>query len=714
MQNRILHKTSRRVSLLVMGVMLMHIQSVFGQHDIDTIKHLEHYHVFSQKKNHSEIATNLSTILLDETYLEENASNNLVNTLEKVPGFRALQTGSSIAKPSLRGFSQNRLVMLEYGVKHEGQQWGLEHGLELDGFLVERLEILKGPASILYGSDAIGGVIQVLNPIIPRKDTIQTTLMSGFRSNDLAASFGIRNLWVKKDFFLLSKIKYENFGSYQTTRHFFETDGQHIDLPNRRLPNSGGETFTAAIQTGIRKDWGFSNLNFSYNNQNLGLYHLDSHEEDDHDHDHDHDHGEKEVSRKYDLPYQQTQHFKVVSNTHFHLGETNVELDLAYQVNQRKEFEAEHGEDDHDHDHDHDEEALKLVLHTYSAALKFKYFLNDNWNFTYGVQSSYQVNKRGGHEYLLADYSNTQVGLFALANYHINTRLDAQFALRGDYIKQSASAAFDQGVLLSEKFSKDRTMFAFSTGLKWDLSEHWQVKYNLGSAYRFPQMVELTANGIHHGALRHEMGNSNLGIESGLQNDLSLHFEKEKWKLHFSPFLNSFSNFIYLQNTGLYSSIDSSVFVYQYAQAAVLFAGAELHVAYQISPKLKSETGLEYVYNRSKATNRALPFTPPFSLVEELSLKPFSGNMKRVFFSLTGHYFAAQNRVDLNEQTTAAYFLLHLSVGNTFKFNKSALTTQLNVRNLTNQYYLNNMSQYRAYNIPEQGINVQVSLKYTF
>jgi iron complex outermembrane receptor protein len=197
--------------------------------------------------------------------------------------------------------------------------------------------------------------------------------------------------------------------------------------------------------------------------------------------------------------------------------------------------------------------------------------------------------------------------------------------------------------------------------------------------------------------------------------DLGLYFKNKNLTIDFTPFVNYFNNYIYLSPSAKFSPLPDAGQVYVYKQTKALFYGYESSLAWQVNKFILNEASIEYVWNKNLDNELPLPFTPPLSVLDEISLSPFKQKQFKTFnFGICGQYFAPQYRVDRNEPETNDYFLLHLSLSNTFYINKSRFSVYIQLRNATDSKYLNNMSRYRILNLPEQGRNIQIMLKFEF
>lgn len=715
-----------RLKLLLAICASMMLKQISAQEAADSVKavgkgekRLQEVLIHEAHLSKDAVAKTLDLQYLKREQLLLSQGNTFMNTLEKLPGISAIQTGVGISKPVIRGLSLNRVIVNEYGIKQEGQQWGVDHGLEIDQYNVDRVEVIKGPVSVIYGSDGIGGVINILPPIIPNADTLNVEVISTYKSNNDLLGLSGKVLTQKNGIYFLARATAQSYASYRVPATEFVYNGYTLPIYNNRLKNTGGQELNFSLLTGIKRKWGNSSIYFSNFHQKAGFfvgafgipraYQLN-------------DDGQY---RQVGLPYQNINHTKVISNTNLYFNQGKVEADIGWQRNTRQELSPPHA-----HGYGpapQGNEALLLYLNTISANIRYLFLGNEKWSSTTGWAFQYQQNERGGYEFLIPSYRTTQTGLFHFVEYKSSNSLLFNAGVRADYGVQHAEASYvlrydSTGAETGRNLRSpdiDRTYFnvSGSLGSSWQVAKHWKAKMNIGSAYRMPTMAELTANGVHHGTFRHEMGDAQLKAEQGYMLDLSLNYQSSNYHVHITPFVNYFSNYIYLSPSARFSPLPDAGQVYRYTGAAALFAGSEANIEWSLLPELTCHISAEYVWNKNLNTGLALPFTPPLSVLNEWVWLPKLKErnwLQDVSVSLSGQYFAAQNRVDRNEATTDGYFLMHFSVANTVSLGAQKFTIFVQMRNLTNTVYMNNMSRYRMLNLPEQGFNTQIMLRWSF
>jgi iron complex outermembrane recepter protein len=274
--------------------------------------------------------------VVDKEFMLKNGNASLVKILENIPGVSSINTGQGVSKPVIRGMGFNRVVVAENGIKQEGQQWGGDHGLEIDQFAVDRVEVLKGPSSLMYGSDGIGGVVNIRPAPAPELNTTQSALLLTGRSvNDFVGLSGMTSI-NKNDKFFRARISVQDYADYRVPADSFIYNSYILPIENQRLKNTAGRERNAQIMMGTSKKWGFSTLTFSVFDQKVGLFSGAHGIPRSYQLKHDSTH------RDIDLPYQRVQHYKALSNTSLMIGKHWMEIDLGYQYNHRREFSFPH------------------------------------------------------------------------------------------------------------------------------------------------------------------------------------------------------------------------------------------------------------------------------------------------------------------------------------------------------------------------------------
>ncbi|WP_432709575.1 TonB-dependent receptor, partial [Pedobacter sp.] len=326
-------------------------------------------------------STSISTVSKAE--LLAHPSTNLVDALSRVPGVSQITTGNGISKPVIRGLSGNRVLTLNNGVKQQGQQWGDEHGLEIDQYSADRVEVLRGPASLLYGSDALGGVINVLDALPAPEGSLQGELLSNYATNSGLIGSSLMLQGNENGFVYRARGSYKNAHSFKT--------------PTGYLPNSGFNETSFNGQLGLNKHWGYAHLDVSSFRTNLGFYEPAVNaagqfvDEDGNTFTND-----QLTSRSLAFPKQDVRHFKLALNSNILFNSGSLKTTLGYQKNNRKELEAA------------DEvPELMLNMHTYTYDFKYSFKPANGWAPVLGTSGEFvRSDNTKGLEALIPDYDS--------------------------------------------------------------------------------------------------------------------------------------------------------------------------------------------------------------------------------------------------------------------------------------------------------------------
>ena len=652
---------------------------------------------------------------VDRDFLEKNYGNTLSNTLEKIPGITSMNTGVGISKPVIRGMTFNRVIVNENGIKQEGQQWGADHGLEIDQYRVEKIEVVKGPASMLYGSDGISGVINIQPGPAPEIGTFKAELLANWKSNNnlLGGSIGLAGNFA--GYFFRLRYTEQHFADYRVPAESFTYNGYVLPIEGKILKNTAGWDRNFSGEIGVLREWGVIRASVSNFQQLSGFFP-----------------GAIGIPRSYllnpdgnawntDLPRQQVDHLKTIVNAKLFLKKNLLEFDLGYQNNQRKEESSPHS-------HGAGPSpagvlALGLGLQTLSFNGRFHQQIDEHLKIIYGLSLQTQQNKQSGYEFLIPAHRGVNGGSYIFGQYEAGKKMTLSLGARFDigavdieadstpiYLDQETIIGYWQRTPYIDRLFYN---YSWAAGYSWYPDDHFNLKINLGRAFRIPTAAELGENGVHHGTFRHEQGDPALKPETGYQLDLGFQFRNEKLLAKLSPFFNFFDNYIYLKPTGSFSTLPDAGQVYKYTQNSAIYSGFELLVEYHILKELHVSSSAEYVWNYNIDTYLPLPFTPPFSLSNQVDYTFVKvGKFVRQFLlSLEYKWVNAQNQVDRNEAPTPGYHLINFNSGADFHFGRQKIALFLGVRNLLDYRYMNHLSRYRILNLPEQGINFNLGLK---
>ncbi len=609
--------------------------------------------------------------IVDRNSLRMTPATNIVDAVAKLPGVSQVSTGSGISKPVIRGLGYNRVVVVADGVRQEGQQWGDEHGVEIDGNAVSSVEVLKGPASLLYGSDALAGVLKLnTDPVVPL-GKMRLNVNSEYHTNSGLVNYSFNYGGNKQG--LAWNIRYgDKFA------HAYKTPGDGY------VPNTQFRERALSGMLGINKEWGHTRLIGSY-------FHLTPSIAE----------GERdpltgELEQPYadaktyhhGLPYQQVYHYKAVLDNAFYLGDGRLNAVLAYQQNRRQEFEEP------------DEYGLYLKLHTVNYNVHYvTRRLGEDWRITSGVSGMWQRSLNEGDEFLIPDYSLFDFGAFVTTTANIGSWA-LNGGLRFDNRHLDSRELMDDGALRFQAFKRDFNGFTASVGAVWHATEHLDLRVNAARGFRAPNISELASNGVHEGSLRYEVGNRELKPEFSLQFDLGAELTTSWLDAQLSLFSNRIDNYIFIHRTDMV--IDDEFMTYRYHSGDAQLLGGE--VALDIHPWHFLHLGSSFalvnaVQLHQPEESKYLPFTPAPRWQSDIKWEILHDGrlLNNAFVSLGVDYNFKQDhyyRADDTETATPAYCLLNAAIGTDImcKGQRVACLSIMGT-NLTNKAYQSHLSR---------------------
>jgi iron complex outermembrane recepter protein len=672
---------------------------------------------------HAKQERSLASEYLTDQFFEQRQQGSFAAALEKLPGISALNTGVGIAKPVIRGLSSNRIIVNHYGIKQEGHQWGADHGLEIDAFDIERVEIIKGPASLQYGSDGLGGVINILSGNILTEDRILASLSSVYKSNNKHIGNSGKVALRKANFLFSARYSLQEYSDYRVPANSFDYNGFTLPIFNNSLKNTAGRESNYSIMTGYIFKNAITRVIFNHYQLNAGIFS-----------------GAVGIPRSYTLaddgnsrnietPSQSVDHYRVTLNQSVAFGRDHLLINAGFQHNQRREFSFPEFHNIPRIDLDpEDRMAIGLDLRSYSANAHYEKHLHGA-RLVLGANGQYQENIRSGFEFLLPDFTTWRSGAFIFYEKHQSDRTVINAGLRADYgtnkTEFNRQFIWNAAGMITDSLIVPQTDDVFfnwsgSFGMNYHLGERTNLLINLGKSFRIPYPSETVSNGIHHGSFRHEVGTPDLKSESGYQLDAGIEFERTNLLFSFQSYFNYFQNYIYLgpQFPARFSPLPEAGQIFQYRQDNAIYTGFELFALWKIHRNIHWSPSADFVQSYNTTTGLALPFTPQPTLKSELSYlqdkllfaNDFSLNIEVM------HYFAANGslRIDRSERPTPAATLLNASIHFGVKSGTQNIRISLIAQNLSNAFFLNHLSRYRLINVPEQGRNFIVSVKVPF
>ena len=663
---------------------------------------------------------------------EHSASGNVIAEIANLPGVSAVTTGPNISKPFIRGLGYNRVVTAEDGIRQEGQQWGDEHGIEVDQNSIERIEIIKGPASLTFGSDAIGGVVNLITA---------TPVAEGKILGAVSGIYGTNNGLINGSVKLQGNQNGLVWGAVVSDKEAKNYQNQH----DGRVYATGFQEKDARAVIGINKSWGYSYLNASVFDDLQDIP----------------DGSRDSLTRKftyqisdidtfrpivpasalnsYAIPalHQHVQLYRIYDNSNIPLGNGNLLINLGYQFSHRREFT---------HPTEPSIPGLNLELTTYTYDIKYNFEMGNGYETTMGVNGMYQRNALGyGTDFPIPEYSQFDIGPFFVVKKTFG-KLDLSGGVRFDTRSFNGKAAYldtsvqfyptlytlpnpgsnpdvvQQFYALKKNFSGP----SGSLGATYNFSDKLLVKGNIASGFRAPSIAELSANGADPGSQIYHVGNSNFKPEFSIQGDLGAFLNLPNLSASVELFDNQIENYIFQEQildangqpervnadgtpnpNGIYSK-------FTYVQSRARIDGGEFNLDIHPVSWLHFENSLTLTYGTNLGNGgkepdslKYLPFIPPLHTHSELrgSFSKGFDRLKNLYVFVGFDHYNAQNRFFSaygTETYTAGYNLLSAGLGMNLVngTGKKILELYLEGTNLANVNYQSNMSRLKYFDNP--------------
>lgn len=646
--------------------------------------------VNEQKKNTFKVD------VVNQNDIQKFGGFTIMDALNKIPGIEATTTGTLISRPVIRGLSSNRVLTVIDGVRFETQQWDDEHGIGVNENGVDRIEVIKGPESLLFGPEAMGGVINFVKAKPAAVGTTKGSYFTSMSSNNLGWR-ALANVDGAKE-----EYNWGVSGLGKLYSDYF-VNNQSFRTPNTRLLEYGFKSYI-----GTDRKWGSTNLSYNFNQAFFGI--LDG----------------KDISfgpngelinsdlnekEKYpfeiEAPFHAVVDHRITSTSTFLTGKSKFDVVVGYQNNHRTENE----------ERIYVKKGYKYVdmtLQTLTYNAKWYVPKWNNFSTIVGSQGMFQnnTNNSGAATVLIPNANVKDLGFFAVSkfdyknfNFTVGTRYDSRKIDTDD----TSSANYNISAI-----SKSYDNVSSSLGLAYTLANCLTLRTSFAKGYRSPNLNELTTNGYKLESRRFEVGNPNFQKEYNNQFDFNATYVTSSVTLEGSYFFNAISNYIYIAPTGntVPNNTNPSQLVseYKYYQADAELTGGEARL--DIHPKtvkwLRFETKYAILEGKRTDNDSFLPMMSPTKLTNTIY---FNFNDFRKFsktsFNISVPTTFDQNKIEANELRTKGYSLLNFGFFTTYKKTEITLTAN----NVLDKQYVNHMSRFRQFGISEPGLNVAISVR---
>jgi iron complex outermembrane recepter protein len=644
--------------------------------------------------------------IVPKSILLQNSSTNIIDAIATQPGISQVTTGSGISKPVIRGLGYNRVVVVNDDIRQEGQQWGDEHGIEIDENGVNKVEILKGPASLAYGSDAMAGVINMIsNPALPN-GKIAGNISSNYQTNNGLIGYSADLTGNLKG--LVWDVRYSNKWAHAYQNKY---DGYVF--------NSGYKENAISGLIGLNKSWGYSHLLISAYKLMPGIVEGER----------DNATGKftkpiainnttegSEITSDQDFksyspltPFQKIHHYKAVLNNNFIIGNGSLKATLGFQQNQRQEYADILNPNQY---------GLYFLLNTINYDFRYNLPEMNNLSISFGTNGMQQTSKNKGEEFLIPEYNLFDIGFFTIVKKSFG-KLDISGGLRYDTRVEHGSDLFldEDGVKIEtvkpgsiQKFEAFNTTFSGisgSIGATYQISETVFIKFNISRGFRAPNIAELASNGVHEGTIRYEIGDSKLKPETSWQFDYAFGFNTEHIAAEINLFDNRINNFIFSRRLNSVSggdSISDGVNAFKFVSGNANLFGGEVRIDIHPHPLdwLHFENAFSYVQaiqeNQPDST-KYLPFTPAPKLQTTLKadIRKVGHILHNAYIKFEVENYFTQNKYYAaysTETKTSGYSLLNFGLGSDFILKgKTICSLYISASNLTDVAYQSHLSR---------------------
>jgi len=612
--------------------------------------------------------------------IRQSGALNVSDALSKLPGISQLTTGPAISKPVIRGLYGNRVLAVLSGLKFDNQQWQDEHGLGLNDVGIDRIEVIRGPASLLYGSEAIGGILNIIEEA-PNKP--------GEKNGDVNVGLFSNTYGLSVDGGISSATEKKNWG----IRVGLNSNADYSDGDNNRIRNSRFAGYYLKGTYGFIKNKWTSSNHFMSSLDNFGFITADNSNSFLYD---------GRWSRSMKGPHHTVFLNILSSQNKISLKKSSLDVNVGFQSNLRLEDEGGN------------HISLNMLLSTFLWHIMWNKQLNANTELVLSNNSQFENNTNYGSRIIIPDANTTESGFSAFIK---SKKKKLVFETGIGFSVRNIHTFETPGVNTPDKaiapFNKTLPSLNGSVGFAWNPANNWNLKTNIGTGFRSGNLAELSSDGLHEGTLRYEIGDPNLKIEQNINSEVSVNYSSRYFQFSVAAYLNHFLDYIYLAPTGTqYLGFD--VFRHKQFNANLYGSESMLAINFPFYERLRFETNFSTVTgNLSDGTY--LPFIPPPKWTQQLQLKCKQG--KRLnnvsFLVITEEHFVQDHPAEF-ETPTSAYWLLNAGINGNWKTKRRTFIFSITGNNLLNRNYYDHLSRFKEYGIHNIGRNIIVHLNIPF
>ena len=613
------------------------------------------------------LSSSQSIASVDQKQFQRKSGATAMSAIKDLPGVSLVTTGSGIAKPVIHGLSSQRIVVMVNGVRQEAQNWGPDHGPEISTFNVNRIEVVKGPSSVLYGAGALGGVVNVIGPELPTSDNgtrrLQGRLnLQGFSNNNQGA--GAISLHGAS-----GSIGYRAELSHRTAGD--------ISTPDGKLSNSGLRKTNGSFMIGTTRSWGTVSLEYSHLYQHLQIH---------------------------DAPgstgYQPLKNDLLHLHANIPTKDFRLEVQAGYQMNDRREFDTISDQNP----------SLHLQLNTGTVDVQMHHHPIGPLFGTVGFSTMIQSNRSLATNKLIPGYNLQNIAGFI----YEQAKLGALNLSAGGRFDTRNLDVLNTPAINVKAVNRKYSAFSGSVGAALHLTSSFSFSTNLGHAWRAPTAFEMFANGVHEGTSQYDIGSSDLVPETSTNIQTSLKWITNRVIAEVSVYNNGINRYIYGDPTGK-NDPKSGYEIYNLKQANARIRGLDASLQTEITDWLSLNGGYSMLRGDNLKLNEPLPYMPAnHGNIGMRVQRRKMGILHDPYFSVQTDFYAKQDRVAPHEPTSKAYTLVSLSLGSQMNVGKTPLQCDIMIDNLFDKAYIDHLSRYRDLPALNPGRNIVMKVQIPF
>jgi iron complex outermembrane recepter protein len=629
------------------------------------------------------------TSILDHDKLRTAQAPSLGETINGLAGVHSINEGPAIGKPVIRGLSSTRVLVLDNGQRIETQGWGDEHSPNIETADAERIEVIRGPASVLYGSDALGGVINVVKRDLP--DAIGR---APFVGGGLSAAYSTNNRQPDGTARLEGASGGLGFRTSLTGR-----TSDDFGTPLGDVFNTGNRAVAGNGSLGYRGSWGSVRADLTYRDEKPE-FHDDA----------------------TATPLQRIGDTRGGVTANLPIGASRLEIITGFERNRRREFEEAGA----------DEVASGLLATSYKGDVRFHHAPLGRLSGIVGAQTFFDdFTVSGADQHLIPSNQTRAVGLYGFEQLDLD-RWTLSFGGRYDYRHLDVTGDPPPPVGTGTPAqTRSYNSVVGNFGALFHVSEPVALVLNVGRGFRAPQPIELFANGVHEGTIEYNVGNPDLRNETSINTDLALRVQSGRVSMELGGFANYINNYIYFRPTGTFDSPSggpedpcsdpdnfSCFQKFQAVQGDARLTGFEFSAEYHPTPYLHLSGTADYTRGQNRSTDQPLPLVPPFRATYSAQLEGRgNGFFQSPYVSVGGESDAHQSKLDPDDISPAGYTLVNMGAGVALAAGPQLVHLDMTLRNAFDQKYQSFLSRYKFASDPvvlDPGRNLTVRVSTDF